>query len=202
MDVDEVHRARMLAIEPGADLRGVVLVEGTSDQAAVEALAARRGRDLATEGISVVPMGGARSIRQFVALFGPLGLDIRLAGLCDAGEEDDFRRGLERAGLGSDLDRDGMESLGFFVCVDDLEDELIRCLGTAAVEQVLEAHGDLRSFRIFQKQPAQHGRTAHQQLRRFMGTRSGRKIHYGRWLVEALDLDSVPRPLDLVLAYV
>ena len=94
-----------------------------------------------------------------------------------------------------------MESLGFFVCVDDLEDELIRCLGTAAVEQVLEAHGDLRSFRIFQKQPAQHGRTAQQQLRRFMGTRSGRKIHYGRWLVEALDLDHVPRPLDLVLAH-
>jgi OLD-like protein len=202
MDVDEVHRARMLALEPGADLRGVVLVEGTSDQAAVEALAARRGRDLATEGISVVPMRGARSIRQFVALFGPLGLDIRVAGLCDAGEEDDFRRGLERAGLGSNLDRDCMESLGFFVCVDDLEDELIRCLGTAAVEQVLDLHGDLRSFRIFQKQPAQHGRTAHQQLRRFMGTRSGRKIHYGRWLVDALDLDNVPRPLDLVLAYV
>jgi len=202
MDVDEVHRARMLALEPGAALRGVVLVEGTSDQAAVETLAARRGRDLATEGISVVPMGGARSIRQFIALFGPLGLDIRVAGLCDAGEEDDFRRGLERAGLGFDLDRNGMESLGFFVCVDDLEDELIRCLGSDAVEQVLEAHGDLRSFRIFQKQPAQHGRTAHQQLRRFMGTRSGRKIHYGRWLVDALDLDNVPRPLDLVLAYV
>ena len=200
--MDEVHRARMLAIEPGADLRGVVLVEGTSDQAAVEALAARRGRDLAAEGISVVPMGGARSIRQFVNLFGPLGLDIRVAGLCDAGEEDDFRRGLERAGLGSNLDRDCMESLGFFVCVDDLEDELIRCLGTDSVEQVLDAHGDLRSFRIFQKQPAQHGRTAHQQLRRFMGTRSGRKIHYGRWLVEALDLTSVPRPLDLVLAHV
>ena len=200
--MDEVHRAQMLAIDPGGNLRGVVLVEGTSDQAAIEALAARRGRDLEAEGISVVPMGGARSIRQFVALFGPLGLDLRLAGLCDAGEEDDLRRGLERAGLGSDLDRDAMESLGFFVCVDDLEDELIRCLGTASVEQLLDEHGDLRSFRIFQKQPAQHGRTTHQQLRRFMGTRSGRKIHYGRWLVEALDLNSVPRPLDLVLARV
>jgi hypothetical protein len=202
MDVDEVHQARMLATEPGTDLRVVVLVEGASDQAAVEALAARRGRDLASEGVSVVSMGGARSLRKFVALFGPFGLDVRLAGLCDAGEEDDLRRGLERAGLGSDLDRDRMESLGFFVCVEDLEDELIRCLGTAAVEQVLDAHGDLRSFRIFQKQPAQQGRTAHQQLRRFMGTRSGRKIHYGRWLVEALDLDCVPRPLDLVLAHV
>ena len=74
--MDEVHRARMLATAPGVDLRAVVLVEGTSDQAAVEALAARRGRDLANEGISVVPIGGARSIRQFVALFGPLGLDV------------------------------------------------------------------------------------------------------------------------------
>jgi hypothetical protein len=197
-----VYRARMLATAPDADLRAVVLVEGASDQAAVEALAARRGRDLSAEGICVVPMGGARSIRKFLALFGPLGLDIRLSGLCDAGEEDDFRRGFERAGLGFDLDREGMESLGFFVCDADLEDELIRCLGTAVVEQVLESHGDLRSFRIFQKQPAQHGRTAHQQLRRFMGTRSGRKVHYGRWLVEALDLDDVPRPLDLVLAYI
>jgi hypothetical protein len=190
----------MLAIDPDADVRAVVLVEGTSDQVAVEVLAARRGRDLRAEGISVVPMGGARSMRKFVALFGPSGLDVRMAGLCDAGEEDDVRRGLERAGLGSDLDRAGMEALGFFVCVADLEDELIGCLGTVVVEQVLEARGDLRSFRIFQKQPAQHGRTTHQQLHRFMGTRSGRKTHYARWLVEALDLDHVPRPLDLVLA--
>src|SRR5258708_4154973 len=80
MAVEEVDRARMLATAPGVDLRAVVLVEGTSDQAAVESLAARRGRDLGAEGICVVPMGGARSIRQFVALFGPLGLDVRLAG--------------------------------------------------------------------------------------------------------------------------
>lgn len=199
--MDEVHRARMLATALDTDLRAVVLVEGTSDQIAVEMLAARRGRDLIADGISVVPMGGARSIRRFIALFGPLGLDVRLSGLCDAGEEDDFRRGLLRAGLG-DLDREGMEASGFFVCVDDLEDELIRCLGTAVVEQVLEAHGDLRSFRIFQKQRAQQDRPTQQQLRRFMGTRSGRKIHYGRWLVEALDLDHVPRPLELVLAKV
>jgi hypothetical protein len=35
-----------------------------------------------------------------------------------------------------------------------------------------------------------------------MGTRSGRKIRYGRLLVEALDLDHVPRPLDGVLAHI
>jgi hypothetical protein len=35
-----------------------------------------------------------------------------------------------------------------------------------------------------------------------MGTRSGRKVRYGRLLVEALDLNRVPRPLDGVLDHV
>ena len=89
-----------------------------------------------------------------------------------------------------------------FVCVADLEDELIRSLGVALVEQVVEAQGEIGSFRTFQKQPAQRDRTSHEQLRRFMGTRSGRKIHYGRVLAQALDLTRVPRPLDRVLAHV
>ena len=191
-----------LALAGGDDLRGVVLVEGVSDQIAVEVLAERRGRSLAVDGISVVPIGGTKSIAEFLRLFGPVGLDLRLAGLCDAGEERDFIRGLERVGFGPSLDRAGMEALGFFVCDLDLEDELIRSLGAAAVETVIEAQGDLRSFRILQKQPAQHGRSVEQQLRRFMGTRGGRKIEYARLLVEALDLDHVPRPLEAVLAYV
>lgn len=179
-----------------------MLVEGISDQVAFEALAARRGRDLAAEGAAVVPMGGARNIRRFLELFGPRGLDVRLAGLCDAGEEGEVRRGLERAGLGSDLGRADMEALGFHVCVADLEDELIRCLGPAAMEQVVEAQGELRSFRTFQQQPAWRGRSPQEQLRRFIGTHSGRKVRYGRLLVDALDLTSVPRPLDRLLAHV
>ena len=91
-----------------------------------------------------MPIGGAQSIGRFLNLFGPQGLDVRLAGLCDAGEERDFRRGLERAGLGSDLTRAEMESLGFYVCVADLEDELIRALGAASVEQIIAAQGELR----------------------------------------------------------
>jgi hypothetical protein len=178
-----------------------VLVEGSSDQVALEALAARRGRDLGAEGIAVVAMGGARNIRRFLERFGPQGLDVRLAGLCDAGEEGDFRRGLEHAGLGSDLDRADMEALGFYVCVADLEDELIRCVGAAAVEQVIETQGELGSFHTFQRQPAWQGRDRQQQLRRFIGTHSGRKARYARLLVEALDLTSVPRPLDRVLAH-
>ena len=186
----------------GVDLRAVVLVEGVSDQYALEALAERRARDLNTEGISVVPMGGAQSIGRFLDLFGPQGLDLRLAGLCDAGEEGDFRRGLERAGLGSNLTRADMERLGFYVCVADLEDELIHALGAAAVEQVVDAQGDLRSFRTLQKQPEWQGRSTEEQLRRFMGSGGSRKIEYARLLVDALDLTQVPRPLDLVLAHV
>jgi hypothetical protein len=190
------------ALAPSVDPRTVVLVEGISDQVALQALAARRGRDLAAEGIAVVPMGGARNIRHFLDLFGPRGLAVRLAGLCDAGEEGDFRRGLERAGLGSNLSRAEMEAQGFYVCVADLEDELIRCLGAARVEQVVEAQGELGSFRTFQQQPAWRGRSSREQLRRFIGTHSGRKIRYARLLVGALDLTSVPRPLDRVLAHV
>jgi hypothetical protein len=190
------------ALAPDIDPRAVVLVEGISDQVALEAIAERRGRDLAAEGVAVVPMGGARNIRHFLELFGPPGLAVRLAGLCDAGEEGDFRRGLEGAGLGSELGRPDMEALGFYVCVADLEDELIRCLGVACVEQVVETQGELGSFRTLQQQPAWRARHSQEQLRRFIGTHSGRKIRYARLLVDALDLTSVPRPLDRVLAHV
>jgi hypothetical protein len=176
--------------------RAVVLVEGTSDQRALETLARRRGRNLDAEGVAVVPIGGAQAIGRFLDQYGPHGLDVRLAGLCDAAEEGEFRRALERAGLGSDL-----EQLGFFVCHADLEEELIRALGTESVEEVLEAEGDLGSFRTLQKQPAWRGRPPDEQLHRFMGSGARRKIRYARLLIEALDLAHVPRPLDLVLAY-
>jgi hypothetical protein len=173
-----------------------------SDKLALEALAHRRGRNLDAEGVAIVPIGGAGNIARFLDRFGPQGLDVRLAGLCDAGEVGDFERGLERAGLGANLTLAGMERLGFYVCVADLEDELIRSLGAAAVEQVLDAQGDLESFRTFQKQPAWRGRSIDEQLRRFFGTQGGRKIQSAALLVAALDLDKVPRPLDLVLAHV
>jgi len=189
------------ALAGGGGPRAVVLVEGFSDQCALEALAERRGRDLHAERISVVPIGGAQAIGQFLNLFGPRGLDVRLAGICDAGEEGNFRRGLERAGLGSRLTRIDMERLGFFVCSADLEDELIRALGVASVEHIIQAHGEIRSFRVLQKQPAQRGRSPEGQLRRFMGTRAGRKSQYARLLVDALDLARVPWPLDQVLAH-
>jgi hypothetical protein len=192
--------AHAQAAQSGAG--AVVLVEGMSDQSALATLAVRRGRDLAGEGVFIVPMGGATNIGHFLAVFGPQGFGVRLAGLCDQGEEQDVRRALGRAGLRPGPARADLERLGFFVCVADLEDELIRALGVAVTEQLIDVQGELGSFRTFVNQPAQRTRPRDQQLRRFMGTRSGRKLHYGHVLAEALDLARVPRPLDAVLARV
>ncbi|HEU0040824.1 MAG TPA: TOPRIM nucleotidyl transferase/hydrolase domain-containing protein [Jiangellaceae bacterium] len=186
----------------GSKPSAVVLVEGVSDQRALEAMAQRRGRDLETEGIFIVPIGGSKNIRRYLDRFGPRGLDVRLAGLCDAAEVGDFQRGLEHVGLGSNLTRADLEKLGFYICDADLEDELIRSLGPAAVEQVVDAQGDLGKFRTFQRQPAKRGQAVEEQLRRFMGTHSGRKIEYASLLVHALDPRHVPRPLERVLAHV
>ncbi|GII64392.1 hypothetical protein Skr01_44770 [Sphaerisporangium krabiense] len=183
------------------DAHTVVLVEGVSDKSAIEALAERRGRNLADEGVSLVAMGGATNIGTYIGRYGPAGRDLRLAGLCDVREESHFRRVLERAGFGSDLSRSDLEALGFFVCDADLEDELIRALGTATVERVLDAEGELGSFRTLQKQPAWREGTTHDQLRRFMGSGSGRKIRYSALLVAALDPHHVPRPLNMLLAH-
>jgi OLD-like protein len=183
-------------------VNAVVLVEGESDRNAVEALAARHGRDLAAEGVEVVAIGGAQAIGRQLELYGPGGRDVRLAGLCDAGEEREFRRALERAGLGAVPGRAELEALGFYVCEADLEDELIRAHGPDEVERIVEANGDLGPFQTLQKQPEWRGRPTGEQLRRFMGSGGRRKIRYAQLLVEKLEPAQVPRPLELVLATV
>jgi len=181
--------------------RAVVIVEGISDRVALETLAGRRGRDLEAEGVAIVPIGGAQAIGRLLRVIREHGHAVPLAGLCDAGEERGFARALERAGLGSDLEREAMEQLGFYVCEADLEDELIRALGADGVQEVLARNGDLGSFRTFQKQPQWRGRPTESQLRRFFGSSAG-KIKYAPLLVDALDLARVPRPLDAVLSRV
>ena len=176
-----------------------MVVEGPSDKIALETLARRLGRDLVADGVSVVPVGGAQAIGRFLDQYRSRGADVRLAGLCDAGEERALRRALERAGFGVDLDRAEMERLGFYVCERDLEDELVRCLGSEAVQEVLAAHGKLGSFRTYQKQPAHRARATEEQLRGFL---TNWKIRLAAPLIEALDLDRIPRPLDGVLRYV
>ena len=194
-----------LGLLRAANARAAILVEGWSDQAALEALARRRGRELATERIVVLPIGGATNLQRFVQALGPHGLRLRLAGLYDIAERAHVQRALDRAGVAPGADAStGITPAehGFHACDADLEDELIRALGTAAVLRVLDAEGELASFHRFQEQPAQRGRELHAQLRRFLGTRAGRKVRYGQLLVDVLDLERVPRALDFALASV
>jgi Overcoming lysogenization defect protein-like, TOPRIM domain len=184
------------------DAATVVLVEGVSDQRAVIALAARCGRDLRAESVAVLPMNGATNIGHFLRRYGPPGQDVRLAGLCDLAEMRFFQKALESAGMGNASTVGDLENHHFFVCDADLEDELIRALGVGGVEQILAEHGDLASFRILQQQPAQQGRSDHARLRRFMGTRGGRKIQYAPLLVDALDLAALPRPLGRLVSVI
>ena len=181
-----------------AGLRSVVLVEGPSDAAAVRALAARLGHDLDAEGVRIEAMGGFGNLGRFLEQYGASGLGVRLSGLYDAPEERHFSRGLARAGFGSDLTRVDLEMLGFYACDVNLEDELTRALGPEAMEELLEAQGELSAFRTYQKQPAHREEAIETQLRGFLWNR---KLEYGVLIVDALDLDRIPRPLTRALAH-
>jgi hypothetical protein len=134
--------ATVAALAKTAGARAIILVEGISDQIALETLAVRRGRDLGAEGVVVLPVGGVHAVTRFLRRFGPEGAGVRLAGLCDAGEENILRRGLAAAHVGSPRTRAEMERMGFHVCVEDLEDELIRAVGAARIMELLDSQGD------------------------------------------------------------
>lgn len=161
--------------------RSVVLVEGLSDQLAVEVVAERRGLELAAAGIAVLPIGGAHAVGRFAERFSHL----RLVGLCDAREAAIFRAVLDGPAV--------------HVCTADLEDELLRAHGSSAVEALLRRHGDLTAFRTFQKQPAWRGRPIEDQLRRFLTSADRRKLRYARIL--AATAERIPPPLAAVLDY-
>ena len=182
--------------------RAVVLVEGNSDRVALHTLAERCGRDLTAEGVAVVAMDGVTNTRAFVSRYGPQGLDIPIAGLYDAAEEATVRRGLAAAGLAGALEPNGPGELGFYGCSVDLEDELIRALGAEAVEAVIEAAGEAQSLRLLTRMPAQRGWPREAVLRRFLGSRSGRKARYAALLVGALEPGRAPPPLEAVLSRV
>ena len=162
---------------------GVVLVEGITDRIALEAVAAKLGRDLADEGVEIVPIGGAQAVRRAAALYERE----RVVGLCDAGEERWFRRVLGDA---------------TYVCVEDMEDELIRALGPAGVEDVIAAQGELEVFRSFQNQLAWRGRPVDRQLHRWLRAAHRRNKRYPPLLIEAFEPARIPQPLAGVLAAV
>ncbi|MGW9405125.1 TOPRIM nucleotidyl transferase/hydrolase domain-containing protein [Arthrobacter sp. NPDC055585] len=168
-----------------------VLVEGESDRLALETLAGRFGRNLNSGSAAVIPMGGVTNIARFLARYGPAGAGNRLLGLCDEAEAWYVRRALDRAGIGSG----DLPDRGFQVCRADLEDELIRALGTGVVLEIIAAEGELGSFRLLQRQPSLRQLPAEEQLHRFLSGRAGNKIRYAPLLVSALPPADIPEPL-------
>jgi hypothetical protein len=169
----------------------VVLVEGASDAAVVRVLYEARGLGAMPPEVELRDMGGVTNVgRHLRALDGTTSV----LGLCDAPEERFVVRGLRSAGhpVGS---RDDLEQIGFWVCDRDLEDELIRALGPDRVEAVLDELAELDRFRAFQRQPQWRGRPVGDQLRRFAGTASGRKLTLARRLAEELAPRTTPPPL-------
>ena len=183
------------------DYKMIVLVEGISDKLAITTLAQGLNLDLDAKHIAIVAMGGAMNFRYFLDLLAPYRQEVHIAGLYDVGEERQFRRALEQNGFGSDLTQSDLERLGYYVCDKDLEDELIRALGVDTIIEVVTLEGDIGAFRTFQRQPEWRGRSGEAQLRRWMGAGSTRKTRYAKLLVDALNINNIPTPLDGLLAH-
>ncbi|MFD6053490.1 TOPRIM nucleotidyl transferase/hydrolase domain-containing protein [Agromyces sp. NPDC060279] len=175
--------------------RAAVLVEGDSDAVVVERLAASRGIrfDGGASGAELVPMQGVTNIRRIVARLRADQPRTVVLGLADAPEERFVASAI--ADGGAPPDRDGLAARGFFVCVRDLEDELIRALGTDAVEDALREIGDAGRFATFQRQPDWRDRARADQLHRFAGSGAGRKRALAARLAERLDASTTPVPI-------
>lgn len=160
----------------------VVLVEGRSDAAVVGLLAEGLG-----PGLEVVAMGGVTNVRHHLRRLSGRSPSPVVLGLCDVGE----RRFLERADPPLDA---------VLVCDRDLEEELIRAVGPARVLDVLAELGELDRFRTFRAQPEWRDQPLADQLRRFAGTRSGRKTTLATALASRLGAAEVPGPLAELVA--
>ncbi|WP_377641968.1 hypothetical protein [Oryzobacter terrae] len=182
----------------GATRGVVVLVEGPSDVAAVEAVLDSAGL---TEGVEVRSMGGVTNIRTALATVLGERPAPRVLGLCDEGEVDVVLRAVRAAGAPVVSAAD-LPDLGFHACRGDLEDELIRAVGAAEAVALLGGLGLEASFERFRRQPAWRGRDLGASLARFAGAGSGRKVRVGRALARSLPLERLPEPLARLVAQV
>lgn len=180
-----------------AVLRTVVLFEGVSDRLAFEAVVRRLGVELDTGSISLVDMGGITNLRRRLAELRSAPRPPRVLGLYDGAERQYVVGVLIDAGM---LEEGAApESLGFFGCERDLEEEVITAAGPDLVLETLAERGELGRFQVFQTQPAQRARRIEAQLHRFAGTTAGRKARFAADIIDALPLERLPGPLVVLL---
>jgi hypothetical protein len=188
----------MAAVPPST----LVLLEGPSDVAALEAVLTARGAEVRGTAYRLVDMGGvtntAAHLRRAVQDRGD-GEAPRVLGLCDAGEAWVVVRALRDTGREVEEEAD-LAAHGFFVCDRDLEDELVRALGVRRCLALLEAEGLGHRFRAFSAQRAWAERPVEERLRRFSGIASGRKIRLARAMAAALPPAEVPLPIARLVA--
>ena len=181
--------------------RLVVLVEGPSDVASLRTLAASRGLHEERHAFELVSMGGVTNVRHHLSRLSTAAPRVRVAGLCDAPEERYVAGALRAQGVVVETRAD-LERQGFFVCERDLEEEVIRALGPQAVELALADLRLLDRFRTFQRQPEWRDRPLADQLRRFAGVASGRKVLLAEELAGLLTPENTPHPLAGVMSLI
>jgi len=130
-------------------IRTLVLAESDRDGAAVRALAGLIGCDLGLHHIQIWSAAGVTNFPRVLADFVHTHPMADFCGMYDVADERHVRRAFARAAIPIAA-HESLESFSFFACVADLEDELIRALGTKAVEHVLEAQAELNTFQRFQ----------------------------------------------------
>jgi hypothetical protein len=199
IEPQDAERLRRFATPLSAEAffaRVVVLVEGITDYQAVRLIARTLGRDLDAEGIAVLPLDGGGSLKIYLELLGPTGLDVKLAGLCDADYEQGWRERLTAAGVPASTRQD-MEAIGFFVSDRDLEDELITALGTTNTQLVIADDGAASNFQRFASSPSRQGRSLAQQLHAFVQTK---KTRWTPQLAAAVAPGKIPPSIAALLA--
>ncbi len=185
-----------LETELNPDVRSVALLEGRSDVAAVTSVARILGVDL--HDVILVNLQGVTNIRRALVQIHAQSPAVHVVGLCDVGEVRFVHRALEAIGRPV-RDVTDLPAYGFFVCRRDLEEELIRALGTARTIDVIEGLGLGATLTGLRRQRAWQDRPVEEQLHRFCGVASGRKELLAGELAAALAPDQVPEPLRLLL---
>ncbi len=176
--------------------RKFVLLEGVSDVAALTAVAETRGVNL--DNVDLIDLGGVTNVRRELIELHRGSVDLEVLGLCDAPEVRFVEQALNETGR-SVRDASDLPTYGFFVCHADLEEELIRALGTDHAVAVIEQLGLATKLATLRQQPAWQERPLAEQLHRFCGVASGRKELLAGALAGALESDDIPEPLDALL---
>lgn len=185
-----------MTITAGGTSRLIVLLEGASDVAAVRALMSTCGIDPSP--VELVSLGGVTNVGRMLKEVRQVRGDVDVVGLCDAAETRFVEQALNDDGLPV-ADATDLPMYGFFVCEQDLEDELIRALGADRALDALVGAGLGGKFDNLRAQAPWADRPLDEQLHRFCGAASGRKELAAGILAGALAEDEIPEPMSMLL---